>query len=68
MVAFFAGRCMLCEKCNVENGTCLNPQMARFSPEAMGINMLKTAKNAGMDLKFHSEDTTITPMAILLID
>ncbi|MCE7699649.1 MAG: DUF2284 domain-containing protein, partial [Methanobacterium paludis] len=69
-VAFFAGRCMLCEKCNVENVTCLNPRMARFSPEAMGINVLKTAKNAGMDLKFYTEDTktAITPVAILLID
>jgi predicted metal-binding protein len=54
----------------VENGICLNPMMARFAAEAMGINLLKTAKNAGMDLKFHTEwnSTLITPMAILLID
>lgn len=67
---FFAGRCLLCEECNVENGSCLKPAMARPSAEAMGINMLKTAENAGMNLKFHIEDklTQMTPMAILLID
>lgn len=64
---FFAGRCMLCEKCNVENGICKNPMIARFSAEAMGINLLKTAENAGMELKF-SQDSSPTPMAILLID
>ncbi|PKL67819.1 MAG: hypothetical protein CVV28_03580 [Methanobacteriales archaeon HGW-Methanobacteriales-1] len=44
--------------------------MSRFAAEAMGINMLKTAENAGMELKFCTEDnpTPITPMAILLID
>ena len=64
---FFAGRCMLCEKCNVKEGICRNPMIARFSAEAMGINLLKTAENAGMGLKF-GPDSTPTPMAILLID
>lgn len=68
--AFFAGRCLLCEECNVENGECRNPSMSRLSAEAMGINMLKTAENAGMNLKFDTGDklTSMTPMAILLID
>lgn len=68
--AFFGGKCMLCEKCNVEGGVCLNPLMSRFASEAMGINLLKTAENAGMDLQFSNQDnpTPITPMAILLID
>ena len=64
---FFAGRCMLCEKCNVKEGICRNPIISRFSAEAMGINLLKTAKNAGIDLKF-DPDSTPTPMAILLVD
>ena len=64
---FFAGRCMLCEKCNVKEGICRNPMISRFSAEAMGINLLKTAKNAGMNLKF-DPDSTPTPMAILLVD
>ena len=64
---FFAGRCMLCEKCNAKEGICRNPMISRFSAEAMGINLLKTAKNAGMNLKF-GPDSNPTPMAILLID
>lgn len=64
---FFAGRCLLCEKCDVETGICRNPMIARFSAEAMGINILKTAENAKIDLKFNSENGA-TPVAILLID
>ncbi len=64
---FFAGRCMLCEKCNVKEGICRNPMISRFSAEAMGINLLKTARNAGMNLKF-GPNINPTPMAILLID
>jgi predicted metal-binding protein len=63
---FFAGHCMLCEKCDVENGICNNPMIARFSAESMGINLLKTAENAGMELKFNSSEPT--GMAVLLID
>ncbi|OPY23823.1 MAG: hypothetical protein A4E27_01388 [Methanobacterium sp. PtaU1.Bin242] len=68
--AFFGGKCMLCEKCNVEGGVCLYPLMSRYASEAMGVNLLKTAENAGMKLQFSNEDdpTPITPMAILLID
>lgn len=68
--AFFGGKCMLCEKCNVDGGICLNPLMSRFASEAMGINLSKTAENAGMKLQFSTEDepNPITPMSILLID
>jgi predicted metal-binding protein len=68
-MAFFGGRCLLCKKCNLDNG-CQNALMARFSAEAMGINVLKTAKNAGMEIKFPNEGnkTHIAPIAILLID
>lgn len=64
---FFGGRCMLCEKCDVETGICRNPMIARFAAEAVGINLIKTAKNAGMGLKFNPKNNP-TPMAILLID
>lgn len=68
-MAFFGGRCLLCENCNLDNG-CQNALMARFSAEAMGINVLKTAENVGMELEFPSEgnQSPITPIAILLID
>jgi predicted metal-binding protein len=69
VMAFFGGRCLLCENCDLDNG-CQNALMARFSAEAMGINVLKTAKNARMELKFPNEgnQSPITPIAILLID
>nr|WP_319373926.1 DUF2284 domain-containing protein [uncultured Methanobacterium sp.] len=68
-IAFFGGKCLLCENCDLDNG-CQNALMARFSAEAMGINVLKTAENVGMELKFPSEGnrTPITPIALLLID
>lgn len=68
-IAFFGGRCLLCEKCNLSNG-CQNALMARFSAEAMGINVLKTAENAEIELKFQNKGnkSPITPIAILLID
>ena len=68
-MAFFGGKCLLCENCDLDNG-CQNALMARFSAEAMGINVLKTAENVGMELKFPNEDnqTPITPIAILVID
>ena len=68
-MAFFGGKCLLCENCDPDNG-CQNALMARFSAEAMGINVLKTAKNAGMEIQFPNEgnQTPITPIAILLID
>ncbi len=65
--AFFGGKCMLCEECDVKTGICRNPMIARFAAEAVGINLIKTAENAGMELKFNSESDP-TPMAILLID
>jgi predicted metal-binding protein len=68
-MAFFGGKCLLCENCDLDNG-CQNALMARFSAEAMGINVLKTAENAGMELKFlnNGNKSQITPIAILLID
>jgi predicted metal-binding protein len=66
-IAFVNGSCRLCENCNVENGVCLHPNMARIPEHAVGINMKRTAKEAGMPLQFpigpHPE-----PMCLLLID
>lgn len=66
-VAFVNGSCRLCEKCNVETGICLHTNMARIPEHAVGINMKKTAEEAGMALKFPVEGNP-EPMAILLID
>lgn len=67
--AFFAGKCRLCEECNV-NGNCINPLSARFSAESMGVNVFKTAENAGMKLKFDTENesSTMALISLVLID
>ena len=43
---------------------------SRFSAEAMGINLLKTAQNAGMELKFSIGENIedLNTFAIILID
>ncbi|MGA9141899.1 MAG: DUF2284 domain-containing protein [Methanocella sp.] len=65
--AFVNGLCKLYEKCNLENGICLHPNMARIPEHAVGINMKKTAAEAGMAITFPIGQTP-EPMAILLID
>ncbi|MDP3623262.1 MAG: DUF2284 domain-containing protein [Methanobacteriaceae archaeon] len=66
-LSFVNGSCRLCESCNIKEGICIHPNLARISEHAVGINMKKTAKEAGMALKFpfveHPE-----PMTIMLID
>ncbi len=67
-IAFYAGSCGLCEKCNVEEGACRHPTRARFAAEAVGVNVVRTAENAGMPVKFSLDVKAPEPMAILLID
>jgi predicted metal-binding protein len=51
-VAFIAGSCRLCAECAViSSEPCRHPFLSRPSMEAMGIDALKTAENAG--LPFH---------------
>lgn len=66
-VGFSTGSCALCEKCNVEVGVCIHPTMARYPDHAVGINVQKTTKKAGMPIAF---PFTGKPEAIslLLID
>lgn len=44
-----AGSCNLCPKCDVTK-PCVHPEMLRFSPESVGVNLIKTLKNAEMSL------------------
>jgi predicted metal-binding protein len=66
-LAFVNGSCRLCKSCNLKEGICIHPNLARIPEHAVGINMKKTAEEAGMALKFpfveHPE-----PMTIMLID
>ena len=66
--AFFYGACWLCEKCNVEAGICRNPRISRYSTEVAGINIVKTAENAGMGFKFPVKEEELGGLVILLID
>ena len=66
-VGFVSGACELCEKCNVETGICVNPTMARYSEDAVGVNVKKTAKNAGISVTFPFEKNPES-FALLLID
>lgn len=66
-LAFVNGSCRLCPTCNLRNGVCLHPTRARIPEHAVGINMMKTAGNAGMGIRFPVTGHP-HPMAILLID
>lgn len=66
-LALVNGSCRLCESCNVNNGVCVHPSMARIPEHALGVNMKKTAEKAGMAIQFPVSGNP-TPMAMLLID
>jgi predicted metal-binding protein len=68
VTAFFYGACWLCEKCNVETGMCRNPRISRYSTEVAGINIVKTAANAGMGFKFPIKEEELGGLVILIID
>lgn len=62
------GGCNICPKCDVTR-PCLHPEMLRFPPEAVGINLIETLKKAKMNLKFPvtNLEEKIDIVAILLI-
>jgi len=66
-LAFINGSCRLCETCNVKGGICIHPTQARIPEHAVGVNMVATAKKAGMPIKFPVEGHPEL-MVLLLID
>jgi predicted metal-binding protein len=66
-IAFVSGPCNLCKKCNTKTGICAHPTMARYSEDAVGVNVKKTAKNAGITVTFPFEKNPES-FALLLID
>jgi predicted metal-binding protein len=66
-IAFVSGHCQLCEKCNTETKICAHPNLARWSEDAVGINVKKTAANAGITVIFPFAKNPES-FAILLID
>jgi predicted metal-binding protein len=66
-IGLISGFCQLCEECTLNRASCVNPTKARFSGEAVGVNVQVTARNAGVEFKFPVEKTPET-FALLLID
>jgi len=66
-ISFVSGHCHLCEKCNTETRICAHPNLARWSEDAVGVNVKKTAANAGIEVTFPFERTPES-FALLLID
>ncbi|AKB26225.1 hypothetical protein MSMTP_2756 [Methanosarcina sp. MTP4] len=59
------GPCNECEKCNLEK--CVKPELRRFSPEAVGINLQKAMEKAGIELEFCNPEKTVC-VGILLVE
>ena len=66
-ISFASGTCQLCEKCNTETKICVHPQLARWSEDAVGVNVRKTAANAGIKYSFPFAKNPES-FALLLID
>jgi predicted metal-binding protein len=59
------GSCNECDICNLE--MCVKPQMRRFAPEAVGINLQKAMEEAGLVLEFCKPEKTVC-IGILLLE
>jgi predicted metal-binding protein len=66
-VGLVSGYCQLCEKCTLDRASCVYPTKARYSEEAVGVNVQATAKNAGIKAMFPFEKNPAS-FALLLID
>jgi len=66
-IAFVSGHCQLCEKCNTETRICVHPNLARWSEDAVGVNVRKIANNAGIQVSFPFAKNPES-FALLLID
>ena len=61
-----AGTCRLCATCDPKL-PCKHPSEARPSMEAVGIDVQKTTKNAGLELKWNTKEL-MTLSGLILID
>ena len=66
-ISFVSGHCQLCEKCNTETRFVRHPNLARMSEDAVGVNVKKTAANAGIVATFPLAKKPES-FALLLID
>jgi predicted metal-binding protein len=49
-LGFTTGSCIICDECNIKEKICNHPTEARYSAQAVGINVLQTLENAGMPI------------------
>ncbi|MGA2681000.1 MAG: DUF2284 domain-containing protein [Candidatus Bathyarchaeia archaeon] len=66
-ISFVSGTCQLCDKCNTQTRICVHPELARWSEDAVGVNVKKTATNAGIEISFPFTKNPES-FALLLID
>ena len=66
-MSFISGHCQLCEKCNTETKICRHPELMRISEDAIGVNVKKTAQNAGIHYQFPFSKNADS-FALLLIE
>ena len=66
-IGFVSVSCYLSEKCNLDTRVCSHPTIARYSEDAVGVNVRKTAQNAGISVTFPFEKNP-EAFALLLID
>jgi predicted metal-binding protein len=62
------GSCVLCERCVVDrsSGACRHPFRARPPMEAVGIDVVKTAENAGLPIYLSSSKNVLWTGLVLL--
>ena len=65
---FTGGSCVLCDRCvdNKFSEVCRHPFRARPPMEAVGINVIKTVKNAGLSIQLSSSQNVLWTGMILL--
>ena len=67
-LALRPGSCNICDECDTKK-PCAHPEKLRFSPEAVGINLIKTLKNAGISLNIpYTPKEPPSIVAMLLIE
>jgi predicted metal-binding protein len=66
-ISFVSGHCQLCDKCSTDTKICKHPELMRISEDAIGVNVKKTATNAGIEFKFPFTSNADS-FALLLID
>jgi len=64
-LGLIAGSCMLCDECDPKS-PCRRPWEARPSMEGVGIDVYRTAKNAGLDIEFPVKATRLMNGLILV--